>query len=439
MQYQPRPATPGFDRREFLKASAAGLAAAALPGAGAALAQETVELTFWAWCPGSDKMSEKFMEKYPNIKIKYENVGQGAPHYVKLRDALKAGTGLPDVAQMEFNSIASFRALDALEDMGPDGASAVGPGFVDWTWKSVSDGDKVYGIPWDSGPMGLLYRDDIFSASGIEVPETWDAYAEAALKLSKDKPGTFMTDFGAADAGWVAAVLWQKGWRPFHLEGTDITIAINDGIAKDWANYWQKLIDAKAVDVAPVWTSEWFASLDNGKYASWVTAAWGPALLVSSMKDSVGKWRAAKIPQWKAGEYVSSNWGGSNFSAMKGTPHLKEATLFATFMGADPTVARFWNSDIFLFPVLKEVLADPAVLDHKYDFYGGQPVNQIFAESSQHVDPSFEFAPFQDYVNTHIQDELAAAVGGKGTLAEAFDRVQDAIVEYATDQGYTVK
>ena len=34
MQDQPRPATPGFDRREFLKASAAGLAAAALPGAG---------------------------------------------------------------------------------------------------------------------------------------------------------------------------------------------------------------------------------------------------------------------------------------------------------------------------------------------------------------------------------------------------------------------
>ena len=78
-------------------------------------------------------------------------------------------------------------------------------------------------------------------------------------------------------------------------------------------------------------------------------------------------------------------------------------------------------------------------LDHKYDFYGGQPVNQIFAESSSHVDPSFEFAPFQDYVNIHIQDEIAAAIGGNGTIAEAFDRVQDAIVEYATDQGYTVK
>ncbi len=429
----------GFDRREFLKVAGAGMAATALPGATGALAQDAVELTFWAWAPGSLEMSQKFMEKYPNIKVKYENVGQGAPHYVKLRDALKAGTGLPDVAQIEFNSIASFRALQALEDMGTAGANDVKDAFVDWTWKSASDGDQVFGIPWDSGPMGLLYREDIFSASGIEVPETWDAYAEAALKISKDKPGTFMTDFAAGDAGWVAAVLWQKGWRPFHLEGTEITIAINDQIAKDWANYWQKLIDAKAVDVAPVWTSEWFAGLDNGTYASWITAAWGPALMASSMKESVGKWRAAKIPQWNAGEYVDSNWGGSTVAAMKGTPHLKEAAMFAMFMGGDPEVAQYFNSEIFFFPVLKALLTDPTVLDRKYDFYGGQQVNKVFAEASSHVDPSFEFAPFQDYVNTHIQDELSAAIGGNGTLADAFDRVQDAIVEYATDQGYTVK
>ena len=73
-----RPASAGFDRREFLKVAGAGLAAAALPGASAALAQDAVELTFWAWCPGSKEMSEKFMQKYPNIKVNYENVGQGA-------------------------------------------------------------------------------------------------------------------------------------------------------------------------------------------------------------------------------------------------------------------------------------------------------------------------------------------------------------------------
>jgi multiple sugar transport system substrate-binding protein len=429
----------GFDRRRFLKAAGATLAAPALAGIpAAARAADPVTLTFWAWTPGTQDVVDMFQKKYPDIKINWQNVGQGAPHYVKLRDAIKAGTGLPDVAQMEFNSIPSFKALQALADMGPNLPAESKTEFVDWTWKSVSDGDKVYGIPWDSGPMGLLYRQDVFNDNKLTVPETWDAYAEAAMTISKNKPGTFLTDFGAADAGWVAAMLWQKGWRPFHLDGTNLHIAINDQTAKDWANYWQKLIDAKAVDVAPVWTTEWFAGLDNGKYASWVTAAWGPTLMVSSMKASVGKWRAAKMPQWKAGDYVVSNWGGSTFATFTSTQHPKEAATFAAFMGGDPDAGRYWNQKQFLFPVQKALLADQSLMGAKYDFYGGQAVNEIFAEAEDHVDPSVEFAPFQDYVNTQIQDEFAAAIGGKGTLSDAFDRVQDTIVSYATDQGYTV-
>jgi multiple sugar transport system substrate-binding protein len=430
----------GLDRRRFLQVAGASLAApafAALP-AGVARADDVANLTLWAWTPGTQDVVNMFEKKYPNIKVNLQNVGQGAPHYVKLRDAIKAGTGLPDVAQMEFNSIPSFKALKALADMGENGANDVKDKFVDWTWKAASDGDKVYGIPWDSGPMGLLYRQDVFDDNKLTVPETWDDYAEAALKLAKDKPGTFLTDFGAADAGWVAAVLWQKGWRPFHLEDTNIHIQLNDPIAKEWAGYWQKLIDAKAVDTAPVWTTEWFAGLDSGKYASWITAAWGPTLMASSMKASVGKWRAAKMPQYKKGDYVVSNWGGSNFSAFNTSKHPKEAALFATFMGGDPEAGRYWNTKQFLFPVQKALIEDKELMGTKYDFYGGQAVNEIFAEAENHVDVGFEFAPFQDYVNTQIQDELAASIGGKGTLADAFDRVQETVVSYANDQGYTV-
>jgi multiple sugar transport system substrate-binding protein len=429
-----------FDRRRFLQTATAGVAAAALPvlPASVARADDAVNLTLWCWTPGTQDVVNMFQTKYPNIKVNYQNVGQGGPHYVKLRNAIKAGTGLPDVAHMEFNSISSFKALQALADIAPNLPAGTAERFVDWTWKSASDGDKVYGVPWDSGPMGLLYRDDVFSENKLAVPTTWDEYSEAALKLAKDKPGTFLTDFGAADAGWVAATLWQKGWRPFHVDGTNISIKINDAIAKDWANYWQKLIDAKAVDTAPVWTTEWFAGLDSGKYASWVTAAWGPALMANSMKASVGKWRAAPMPQWKAGDKVVSNWGGSTLAVMTTSPHPKEAALLASFICGDETAARFWNQKEFLFPVLKSLLADTALMGTKYDFYGGQAVNEVFAEASKNVDPTFEFAPFQDYVNAQIQDEQAAAIGGKGTLADAFDRVQATVVGYAADQGFTV-
>lgn len=437
-KFESPPTTFGFGRRDFLKTAAAG---AVLPILGGlprvAVAQDVVNLTCWAWAPGTDLMAKKFEEKFPNIKVKVENVGQGDPHYVKLRNAITAGTGLPDVAQVEFNSISSFKALNVLADMGAAGANAVKDRFIDWTWKAVSDGDKVYAIPWDSGPMGLLYRTDIFDEHKLAVPETWADFAETSKKLAKDKPGSYLTNFGI-DAGWIGAVLWQAGARPFHVDGTNIRIDINGPIAKKWADYWQALLDAKAVNTMPMWTSEWFAAFDDGTNVTWITAAWGPAVMSGSMKTSVGKWRAAAIPQWDKGGKASSNWGGSTFAAFTSSPHLKEATEFAMFMGGDPDSGKYWNQKQFFFPVLKDLVADNELMGTKYDFYGGQAVNEIFATAANQVDPSFEFAPFQDYVNSQLQDELNAAVGGKGTLSEALDRVQATVVAYATDQGYTV-
>ncbi|TIX87619.1 extracellular solute-binding protein [Rhizobium sp. P44RR-XXIV] len=425
-------------RRDFLQATGLGLAAPMLMGLpDFANAQEKVELTMWAWTPDTQVQADMFTKKFPNITVKVENVGQGAPHYVKLRNALQAGSGLPDLAQMEFNSVLSFRQLGALADIGA-GVNSSKDKFIDWTWKAVSDGDKVYGVPWDSGPMGVLYRGDIFDTHKITPPDTWDAFAESAMKLAKDAPGTYLTDFGAADPGWVVALLWQAGWRPFHTEGTNIRIKLNDDIAKKWGAYWQKLLDAKAIDTKPVWTTEWFAGLDNGTYATWVTAAWAPILMQQSMKKSFGKWKASSLPQWKAGDKITANLGGSTIAVMTSCKHPKEAAMFAAFMGSDPEAARLWNTKQFLFPVLKELIDDKELMGHKYDFYGGQAVNEIFAVSENQVDPSFEFAPFQDYVNQVILDEFSAAIAGKGTLPDAFDRLQDKVVSYAQDQGFTV-
>jgi hypothetical protein len=36
-------------------------------------------------------------------------------------------------------------------------------------------------------------------------------------------------------------------------------------------------------------------------------------------------------------------------------------------------------------------------------------------------------------------DKLGAAAAGNGTLAAAFDSLQDTLVQYAQDQGFTVK
>ena len=63
----------------------------------------------------------------------------------------------------------------------------------------------------------------------------------------------------------------------------------------------------------------------------------------------------------------------------------------------------------------------------------------MFIKSAKGVDPSFQWSPFQDYVNQTMGDVLGAAAAGKGTLAAAFNSLQDTFVQYAQDQGFTVK
>ena len=72
------------------------------------------------------------------------------------------------MAQIEFQYIPTFTITDSLLDLRPYGAAALKDKFVDWTWAQVSGPDgEVWAIPQDTGPMGMLYRKDIFDQYGI--------------------------------------------------------------------------------------------------------------------------------------------------------------------------------------------------------------------------------------------------------------------------------
>jgi multiple sugar transport system substrate-binding protein len=98
-----------------------------------------------------------------------------------------------------------------------------------------------------------------------------------------------------------------------------------------------------------------------------------------------------------------------------------------------------WNTEQYLFPVLKGLLEDKALMGTPYEFYGGQAVNEVFVKSASAVAPGFQFSPFHSFYEGQQNDFVAAALAGQGTLSDAFDKLQEAVVTYANEQGYTVK
>jgi multiple sugar transport system substrate-binding protein len=395
-----------------------------------------VTLTFWSWVPNIQNEINLFEKSHPNIHINLVNAGQGTPEYTKLRTALKANSGAPDVAQIEFQYLPTFELTGKLVDMSQYGAESIKNDFVPWTWSQVSQGSKVYGIPQDSGPMGLLYRQDIFDKYHLPVPQTWDQYAQEAVQLHKDNPQIYMTDFASGDPAWLTSLAWQAGAHPFNVNGTNVSVKLDDPATEQVANYWGNLIKENVVQTTPDFTNDWYTSLSKGTYASWVSAAWGPVFLEGIAAQSAGKWRVAPLPQWTAGAQAASNWGGSSDVVTTQSAHPKEATEFAMWLNDNKSSAMMFAQKQFLFPTLKSVLNDPN-FNTPTAFYGGQKVNQIFMDASNNVDTKFQWSPFQDYVFTQMNDQIGTAISGKITFTQAMQNLQNNVVSYAKAQGFT--
>lgn len=398
------------------------------------------KLTFWTWVPDIENEVALFEAKYPAIDVTVENVGQGLPHYQKLRSAIEAGEGAPDVAQIEYQYIPSFVLNNSLLDLTAYGADELSSDYVDWAWNQVSPDDEVWAIPQDVGPMGNLYREDILTAAGItDPPATWDDYA-AAAKTVKDSTGSYISNIGATQAGQMIGFLWQAGVKPFGYDGSEtVSIDVNSDEAKKVADYWTELIQQDLISTDVDFQDQWYQGLASGKYAGWLTAAWGPIFLQGTAESTTGLWRAAPLPQWNEGDEVSGNWGGSSDAVLASSKNKIAAYELAKFINNDEESAMRLATEQFLFPPQVSVLEDPAFVDQESEFYGGQKVNELFAEISQTVDTDFQWLPYMDFVYSSYEDTVGTVIADKGDISAALDVWQDQLVTYATDQGFTVE
>lgn len=403
--------------------------------------QTPTELTFWTWVPDIQKEVALFQRKYPAIKVNVVNAGQGQPHYQKLRTALTAGSGAPDVAQIEFQNIPTFTLTNDLLDLRPYGAGALKDRFVDWTWGQVTGQDgQVWAIPQDTGPMGMLYRQDIFDKHGITPPKTWAEFADAARKLHAADPNVYLTNLAANGSGVWMGLAWQAGAKPFEYSGGEkIGVSVNNETSQKLADYWGGLVKDGVVSTDPDFTDQWYQGLNQGKYATWLTAAWGPVFLSTSAKDTSGKWRAAPLPQWNAGENKAGNWGGSTSAVIKTTKNPIAAAKFAEFLNTDAESAMMLATQQFLFPPTKSTLTNPTFVGQKPEFYGGQQVNELFVQISGTVSTEFQWPPFMDQASNDWNETVGKSFADKSDTGVALDQWQERVTSYAESQGFTVK
>jgi multiple sugar transport system substrate-binding protein len=262
----------------------------------AALQKETT-ITFWTWGTPMKDVAAAFEKKYPKITVNVVNAGTGNDQYKKLQNAIKAGSGAPDLAQIEYFALPQFALSKSLVDLKTLGMADLSSKFTKSTWGSVSLGGGVYGLPQDSGPMVMYYNKSVFDKYGLAVPTTWAEYTAAAEKLHAADATKFIAS-DAGDAGFTTSMIWQAGGKPFTTKGTDVTINLQDAGAKKWTSTWNPLVAKGLVSPIIGWSDEWYKALGDGTLATLLSGAWMPGNFESGIKESAGQWRVAPMPTY---------------------------------------------------------------------------------------------------------------------------------------------
>lgn len=397
-----------------------------------------VELTFWTWAPGMEEIVDVWNETNPDIQVTLNKQDGGDPAVTKLLTAIQAGSGAPDVMQAEYQKIPTLVAADALADLSGTLDDEVESHFAEGVWNSVTLGtDAVYAVPQDSGPMQFYYRADIFDELGLEVPTTWDEYADVAAAVREADPKMYLGTFSANDAGWFTGMAQQAGASWWGIDGDSWTVSVDDEPTRRVAEYWGGLVESGVIDNKPMYTPAWNAALNKGTQIGWLSAVWAPGVLAGNAPDTAGKWEMAPMPQWDPDNPSTGNWGGSATGVTTQSKHLEQATEFATWLNTSQEAVNLL-ADSGLYPAdvpgQAEALAEPP------EFFSNQADFYELAAQTAETAGSFTYGPNVNVTYSAYNDEFAKAAEARkaDAFVAAVEAMQKITVDDLKSSGFSV-
>ncbi|WP_052098875.1 ABC transporter substrate-binding protein [Paenibacillus stellifer] len=356
---------------------------------------EKVKLVVWIWeqaKAGIDLNMDRFKEAYPNIDVEFQTM-KSTDLYQKYLVSSNTDDAVPDVLALESTNLSQMVQINSLLDI-TDRVAPYKDKIVPYKWKDATMDDKVYAMPWDSGPVVMFYRNDLFEKAGLPTDpdevasklKTWNDYYEAA-KLVKEKTGAFMYGDSKTNSSnrVFESMMWQRGLWYFDENGK---VAVDSPEVKEIADYLIKMQKEGLVYDARANTDPWGNAISQGQIATVVGGSWHDATIEKqySPQDS-GKWSVTTMPKWSADDqYGGANQGGSNLAINKNSKHPDEAWKFIEFMLGNEESQTKMMLEAGLFPSLTTVYTTSA-MDKQFDYFKGQPVLKTYAKSLESTYP----------------------------------------------------
>lgn len=431
-------------RRKYLAAAVASVAllgVSACSGGGTGAEEGTagsdgpITLSYWAWGTAQQPLVDAWNASHPNIQVKHTDAGGGTDSSTKLVTATRAENA-PDVALVEYTTLPAMivaGVATSISSYVSDLESEYSPGV----WSLTTFNDETYGIPQDAGPMAMFYNKARFEELGIEVPTTWEEFADAAKKVRAADPDTYITTFSPAEFGGFAGLAQQAGAQWWTVDGDTWSVGIADDPSMAVAEYWQGLIDQDLVLTEPLLTPEWNAAINDGEILTWPAGLWGAGVLYGIAKPMAGDWAMAPLPQWEEGNRAVGFQGGSAAIVTTSSDHPEAAAKFAAWIGTASEASAI-QIEQGQYPASLEgqkltLESDPPLLMPQQEDYW-----QIASDITKNTLPNITWGPNVNVASSAFQDAMSSAIDNGTSLQDALRQTQELVVDDMKTTGFTV-
>ncbi|WP_288520204.1 sugar ABC transporter substrate-binding protein [uncultured Brachyspira sp.] len=389
------------------------------------------EITIWAWNVAAKALVESaksFNQKYPKIKVNVQEYGLAQNVYERYSVILSSGVGVPDIIQIESDYVQTFAETypQYFFDMNGyiDIEGKVDPSKISTSYDSEG---KLVSIPWDSGPVVMFYREDLFNQAGIDINSiiTFEDYISAGKKLKEKFPNITMTGLPfTQDENLFRCLLVAN--KSYYLNNKgEITVASSKAI--ETLQMIKRLIDEGVAKNTINWDGGIVAN-KNGELASWIMGGWWGGTIKDQMPEMKGKWKIASIPAFPDGARASSS-GGAGLSITASEPIKQAAALEfikESLMNVDNQLMMYEKYS--LFPSYLPTYDDERFL--KSDDYFGDDFNKILADVTKEIPnviyASKDFAEIKNTVVSVYEDVLNNNRDIKSALEQAASQISGA-------------
>lgn len=414
------------------------LALAILCLSSSAFAQVNTDLkgtiTCWTWTAKAIQfVTPAFQKLYPNIDVEVTPMSHPDTHD-KIFVAIASGSGAPDLLTIDSAYIQKFIDQGGLVDM-TDYISTVRNKFP--AYKIANDSDstgRVFGVPFDCGPVGFYYQKGLVDKYKITLPETWDQFIALGKQLKAK--GVYMNTISVAAAAMdqtmhgevgLHGLLTQQQGGAYFDASLRPTLDSKQSIAA--MKLIKQMIDSGISANVAQGSPAYYDMFNKGQVLGLISAAWYVNVLNNFVTEDMpqfGNWRVAAMPAFVKGGVRASNLGGSELAIATQTPddQQKMAMAFIKFVCASLEGAKA-HADYGEFPAFLPAYPTDIVQNKTFPVLGDQKVYKLFAQITPMVPAAWRIPPQYTQIQSILQAKMNAILTGKVTVEKGLQQAQE--------------